>query len=312
MMKKSPFLSQASPVCPKGLLNNAKKKIVKPTIAIARAGHKLPMTAAKEAVLEGIMTPIFVGEETLIKLCASDLNWDISNFQIINTTGEIEAAETAARLCGDGKADILMKGQIHTDLFIKSVLDKNSGLRTKQRLIHVFYITHPDGGNPLLISDAAVNVSPDLQTRKDATIQIVKLLRCLGNKEPRVAFLSATESVLESVPSSVEANILYEWCSKNISDAHFSGPLALDTLLSYNAAITKGLQENPVVGQPDAIIVPDIVSGNVLFKSLVYLSGGCAAGIVLGAKVPLLLTSRADPPAARLASIALAALISKD
>jgi phosphate acetyltransferase len=312
MIKKSPFLSQTSPICPKDLLNNAKNKLIKPRIAIASAGHMLPMAAAKEAVLEGIMTPIFVGEEALIKLCANDLNWDISNFQIIHTTGEVEAAETAARLCGDGQADILMKGHIHSDLFIKSVLDKGSGLRTKQRLIHVFYISHPDGGNPLLISDAAVNVSPDLQTRKDATIQIVKLLRSLGNKEPRIAFLSATESVLESVPSSVDANTLYEWCIKNISAAHFSGPLALDTLLSYNAAITKGLQGNPVVGRPDAIIVPDIVSGNVLFKSLVYLSGGCAAGIVLGAKVPLLLTSRADPPAARLASIALATLISKE
>ena len=309
MIKETPFLSQILPICPKDLLNNAKKKFIKPVIAIAGAAHKLPMLAAKEAVLEKIMTPVFVGEKTLIKSCASDLNWDISNFKIINVIGETEAAETAAKLCGDGKADILMKGQVHTDLFIKSVLDKKSGLRTKQRLIHVFHISHPNGGNPLLISDAAINVSPDLQTRKEATVQIVKLLKSLGNKEPRVAFLSATESILKSVPSSLEANILYEWCSKNINNAHFSGPLALDTLLSYDAAVTKGLQGNPVVGQPDAIIVPDIVSGNVLFKSLVYLSGGCAAGLVLGAKVPLLLTSRADPPAARLASIALATLI---
>jgi len=307
MIENSPFISSLIPNFPIELLeDNRDTKKKKPKVAIVGADHTLPMVSAREAVAKNIMIPILIGRRKIIRSIAKELLWDISEFEIINTNSEQKAAEIGAKLCGTKSADILMKGHIHTDLFIKAVLAKNAGLATGKRLVHIFHITHPNGGKPLLISDAAVNVAPDIQTRKDAALHLVKLLKVLGTKNPKIAFLSATESVIKSVPSSIEAKELSDWCSFNIPEATFSGPLALDTILSNQAAKAKNLNQDPVTGQADAIIVPDIVSGNTLFKSLVYLSGGCAAGIVLGAKVPLLLTSRADPPAARMASIALA------
>ena len=159
-----------------------------------------------------------------------------------------------------------------------------------------------------MISDAAVNVNPDIETRKDATISAVKLLNALGIKHPKIAFLSATESVIPSVLSSVEGAELSKWAKQNISDAYFSGPLALDLILSKKSKVIKGLSDDPVAGFADGIIVPEIVSGNTLFKSMVYMTGACAGGIVVGGKVPILLTSRADSSAARLSSVSLASI----
>ena len=305
----SPFLSAAQPVCPPDLLRKA-QACVAPRVAIARAGADMPMQAAKEATDLGIMTPVFTGEPDDIRRIADRLNWDISSYPLIAATGETAAGLAAARACGAGEADILMKGQLHSDTFLKTAIARQSNLRTHARLVHIFHITHPDGGKPLLICDGAVNVAPDVENRKAATREVVKLLHKLGNARPKIAFLSATESVIPSVPSSVQARELADWARANIAAADFSGPLALDLILSVAAAQIKGLTGDPVAGHADAVIVPDIVSGNVLFKALVYLAGGCAAGIISGAKVPLLLTSRADPPAARLASIALAVVAS--
>tara|TARA_Y100000739_G_scaffold189888_1_gene169487 strand:- start:73 stop:1011 length:939 start_codon:yes stop_codon:yes gene_type:complete len=305
MIEDSPFISSLIPTFPTELLDHDRNR-KKPRVAIVGADHTIPMVSAKEAVFKNIMTPILIGRVETIDSIAKELRWDISDYEVINADSEQESAKIGAKLCGTKSADILMKGQVHTDLFIKAILGKDAQLLTGKRLVHIFHITHPKGSKPLLISDAAVNVSPDTQTRKDAAYHVVNLLKVLGNKNPRIAFLSATESLIESVPSSIEARELSDWCSINISGARFSGPLALDTILSSQAAKAKGLFNDPVTGKADAIIVPDIVSGNALFKSLVYLSGGCAAGLVLGAKVPLLLTSRADPPVARVASIALA------
>ena len=303
----SPFLTSLTPVCPPELLARAAGHPA-PRVAIARAGAPLPMQAAYEATNAGIMRPVFVGERADIEREAAVLGWDISPFSLIETEGEEAAGRAAAALCGSGEADVLMKGQLHTDVFMKSALARDAGLRTGQRLVHIFHVTHPDGGKPLLISDAAVNVAPDMKTRETALVAVVDLLHKLGNPRPRVAILSATESPIPSVPSAIEGRALADWARENVADADVSGPLALDLILSPEAARIKGLSDDPVAGNADAVIVPDIVSGNALFKSLVYLSGGCAAGLVLGAKVPLLLTSRADPPAARLASVALAAI----
>jgi phosphate acetyltransferase len=269
------------------------------------------MEAAKAATEAGIMTPIFTGEAEMIQAEADKLGWDISGYELIEASGEEASGMAAAQACGEGRADVLMKGQLHTDVFMKSALSRDNGLRTGNRLVHVFHISHPDGGKPILISDAAVNVAPDLETRKAAITSCVDLLRKLGTAEPKVAMLSATESVLPAVPSSGEGRELRDWAVENIKNAHFSGPLALDLILSPESVAIKGLGSDPVAGDADAIIVPDIVSGNALFKSLVYLSGGCAAGVVMGAKVPILLTSRADPAAARWASVALAAILSE-
>jgi len=310
-MPTSPFLSDRTPVCPENLLDIARTGPT-PRVAIACAGALLPMTAAKQATDAGIMVPIFVGESGKIRKQADNLGWDISDLQIIKTQGEAEAATAAAQLCGRGEADVLMKGHLHTDVFMKSVLNRANGLRTDSRLVHLFHLTHPDGGAPLVLTDCAVNVAPDMETRKTGLKYCVDLLRLVGIARPKVAILSATETPIVSVPSSMEASELSNWAKAEIADADFSGPLALDLILSRPAAIIKGLQNDPVAGSANGVVVPDIVSGNTLFKALVYLTGACAAGIVMGAKVPVLLTSRADPPAARLASAALAAILGKN
>lgn len=303
----SPFLSTREAVAPQDLIDRA-KKFGAPRVAIARAGSPLPMEAAEDATKAGIMIPVFVGEADMIRDEARKLNWDISGYALHGTTGEEEAGRTAAALCGAGEADVLMKGQLHTDVFMKSAVSRDAGLRTGQRFVHIFHITHPDGGKPILISDAAVNVSPDLATRQSSILEVKKLLNKLGNDRPKLAILSATESPIPAVPSSMDGRALAKWATENVEGIEVAGPLAFDLIMSPSAVATKKMTDNPVAGKADAIIVPDIVSGNALFKAFVYLTGGCAAGIVTGARVPILLTSRADPPAARIASAALAAI----
>lgn len=303
----SPFLSGREAVAPQDLIARA-QGFAPPRVAIARAGSPLPMEAAKAATETGIMTPVFVGEADAIRSEAAKLDWDISGYALHETKGEQEAGRVAAMLCGEGDADVLMKGHLHTDVFMKSAVAKEAGLRTGQRFVHVFHISHPDGGRPILISDAAVNVAPDLETRQSSIMEIKKLLNKLGNDRPKIAILSATESAIPSIPSAMDAQTLADWTRAHVEGVDVSGPLAFDLILSPEAVETKGLTDDPVAGHADAIVVPDIVSGNALFKAFVYLSGGCAAGIVTGAKVPILLTSRADPPAARIASVALAAI----
>ncbi len=307
MPNQNHFISEASPHCPADLLERARSGTV-PRVAIARAGAPLPMQAAFEATQAGIMIPIFVGEAADIQAEADKLQWDISEFKVVDTVGEAEAGITAATLCGNGDADVLMKGQLHTDVFMKSALNREAGLRIGAKFVHLFSMTHPKGGTPIVISDAAVNVSPDLETRQDATRSVVKLLKALGVERPKVAFLSATEVAIPAVPSSVEGADLAKWARDNVEGADFAGPLALDLILSEKSRDIKGMQDDPVAGQADGIIVPDIVSGNTLFKAMVYMTGACSGGLVVGGKVPILLTSRADSAAARMASVALASV----
>lgn len=309
MRVPSSFLSKVQAECPPELLEQA-AAAGRVRVAIARAGAALPMQAAMEATQAGVMEPVFTGERYDIEREAEALSWDITPFRLIEAEGEAASGFAAAALCGAGEADVLMKGQLHTDAFMKSALNREAGLRTGARLVHTFHISHLDGGRPLLISDAAVNVAPDIATRQASTRAVVEMSRALGNAHPRVAFLSATENPIASVPSAVEARALQEWARRTFEGASFSGPLALDLILSPDSVEVKGMQNDPVAGHADAIVVPDIVSGNAVFKALVYLSGGCAGGLVTGAKVPILLTSRSDPAAARLCSAALAAIMS--
>lgn len=302
------FLSDAVAIPPAHIIKLA-QDAPSPRVAIARAGAPLPMLAAFEATQANMMVPLFTGERADIEAEADKLGWDISGFEIIDTVGEAEAGAAAALACGEGRADVLMKGQLHTDAFMRAAVSRDAGLRTGKRFVHIFHITTPDGTKSITISDAAVNVSPNLDTRKDATQEVVDLLHKIGNPRPKVAFLSATESAIEGVPSSMEGRALRDWAIANVEGADFSGPLAFDLIMSPKAVAAKKLTDDPVAGQADAIIVPDIVSGNALFKAFVYLTGGCAGGIVMGANVPILLTSRADPSAARLSSIALGAIV---
>ena len=295
-------------ICPPNLLSLAQKIDKKPRVSIAGAANDIVMISAKISYEKNIMTPIFVGDEKKINATAKELYWDISKFRVINSGNETEAANIASKICGDGEAEILMKGNVHSDIFIKAAISKKNNLRAQGRLVHMFYITPPDGSDGVMISDAAVNVAPSEKTRKQATELVVQVLKKIGISKPRIAFLSASETIMDSMPSTIIAKSLKDWATKNILDAYFEGPVALDLIFSKDAAKIKGIKNNEVCGRADGIIVPDIVSGNAIFKSLAYFGAGCAAGLVLGAKVPLLLTSRADPPAARVASIALAAI----
>ncbi len=296
-------------IAPKSLLDKAGARPAV-RVAIAGAGAELPMIAAKDAVASGLMTPVFIGSPTDITAQAARLDWDISGFDIIPADGESDAAAEAVRACHDGLADVLMKGHLHTDVFMKAVLNREHGLRTEARLVHIFHMTAPESDRALLLCDAALNVAPDMATRQAGIIACVDLARVLGVARPRVALLSATESVIPSVVSSGECAQLADWAVDAV-EADVAGPLALDLILSAEAARIKGV-DCEVCGAADAVIVPDIVSGNALFKALVYTRAACAAGIVLGARVPILLTSRADPAAARLASVALASLVISD
>lgn len=306
-MSASPFLSAKTATAPADIIAMG-QAFGSPRVAIARANAPLPMQAAKEATEADLMIPVFVGESDQVRAEAEKLDWDISGFTVHDTDGEAEAGKVAAQLCGDGEADVLMKGQLHTDAFMRAAVSRDAGLRTGNRFVHIFHISPPDGGRPILISDAAVNVSPNLETRQAAIGEVSKLLIKLGTAQPKIAILSATETPIKSVPSSMDAKALADWAATNVPEALVSGPLAFDLIMSPEAVATKKLTSDPVAGQADAIIVPDIVSGNALFKAFVYLKGGCAAGVVTGAKVPILLTSRADPAAARMTSIALAAI----
>ncbi|MCF6320416.1 MAG: bifunctional enoyl-CoA hydratase/phosphate acetyltransferase [Rhizobiaceae bacterium] len=307
-MSENPFVTDIQPVCPTHLLELAAR--FKPTrTAIASAGFPLPMRSAHHAFEAGILEPVFVGNKNSINAEAEELGWDIAGFEIIEAESEKQCARASALLGRERKVASIMKGHLHTDEFMKAMISHKVGIRIAKRFYHLFYISEPESGQPLIISDAAVNVSPTIETRKALLVHIDKLARATGINRPRIAILSATESEIKTVPSSLEAAELCRWAKDNLPTSDVSGPLAFDLVLSARAAKIKNIKNNPVAGAADAVLVPDIVSGNVLFKALVYLGGGCAGGIVMGGNVPVLLTSRADAPAARLASCALASIV---
>jgi phosphate acetyltransferase len=294
--------------CPAYLLELA-KDLPPVRTAIVNAGADVVMESVRDAVQAGLIEPLLIGDPEDIRDCAEKLGWDTDPFVIEVATDEESAALKAAEAAAEDRCGAIMKGHIHTDIFMKALLDKRFGLRTERRLSHVFHMTAPGRGDALLISDGALNTHPDLETKKAILLNAVDLAHALGNDHPHVALLSATEEPSAQIPSSVEAAALHDWAEENVPGAEVEGPLAFDLAVSPEAARIKGVVA-PVAGKAEIIIVPDIVSGNALFKMMVHFMNACAAGIVLGAKVPILLTSRSDPPAARLASAALAVIMS--
>jgi len=264
--------------------------------------------SARDAVEAGLMVPVFYGDEKRITDCAAQLDWDIKDFEIIAAKDETEAAGLAAHAAGRGDLDILMKGHIHTDVYLRAILNREAGLRTDGRLTHVFSMTFPGDDKPLLITDAAVNATPDFTTHQSIITNSLEVAGQLGIARPKVAFLSATETPNEYITSSLVARELANWAKQNVTGADFCGPLAFDLCVSKKAAQIKGV-DDPVAGAANIIVVPEVVVGNALFKAMVHMMGACSAGVVMGAKVPVVLTSRADPVAARLASVALANLM---
>lgn len=289
---------------PAYLLELARRLPPTPT-AVVGAHGALPLESAKLGTEQGLMTPVLVGEEEEIRKTADDIEWDISDIHIVAAKGDTETAEIAAALARDGEVASLMKGQIHTDEFMLGILKRESGLRTGRRLTHIFHMTVPGNDRPLMITDGAVNVAPNIDTRLQAAQNAIDLGQALGNKEPLVAVLSGTEEQIESMPSSLDAAEITRRAENEIIGGHVFGPLAFDNAVSIEAARLKKI-DHRVAGDADVLLVPNIETGNALFKMMVYFMNGCAAGIVLGAKVPVTLTSRADPPEARIASAALA------
>ena len=311
----SGFLSDAKGDCPPDLLVRAKTG-TPPAFAFVRAIGDAVLQTARQAHEANLIRPILVGEPDIIAEDAHALGWDLDGIEIVESKGEKGAIEAAIKLIQNGNASGLIKGQLHTDVFMGGIVRRDAGIRIGKRLVHVFAMLPPAGGRALLISDAAVNVAPDIETRTEAALLMGDLVRKLGQERPKVAVLSATESVLDAVPSSGDAVAIAKAAQAQDDQADYAGPLSLDLAISPGAVAMKKLDPSApiaaVAGMADALVVPDIVSGNVLFKSLVWCAGGLAAGLVLGGGVPIVLTSRSDPPAARLASIALAVIAGKD
>lgn len=299
--------SAPEPTCPDWLLTKARRAQPVAT-AIVNAVNDVALQSARDATDAGIITPVLVGEGDAMKRAADSIGWDIATFEVIEANGEQAAAEAGAKAAGGGAVGALMKGHLHTDIFMRAALSRDAGLRIGKPLTHHFHLTLGDQPSGLIITDAALNPAPDATIKQAIITNAVALSKATGIARPKVALLSATEVPTDKVPSSVEARDLAAWARDHVNDADVDGPLAFDLAVSPQAVAIKGVT-SPVAGAADIIVVPEIVSGNALYKAMVQYLGACAAGVVLGAKVPILLTSRADPPAARLASAALAGLM---
>ena len=303
------MLSNKEIVCPNNLLDLAhKKKGVK--VAVVNAGKPLPMLSVQDAVNENLIEPIFIGHEVEIQKCAEDIKWDISKYELIHVPVENDTAKIAAKLASNDKVQIIVKGHIHTDVLMKEVLKREHNLLGKTRLSHIWHMTIYKDDKPLIITDGALNVLPNLKTKMHILKNVVNFSNRIGIERPKVSVLSATEEVLESVPSSIEAAEITKLATKENLNADVFGPLAFDNSISKKSAAIKGIK-NDVAGVADVLLVPSVETGNGLVKMLIYFCGACAAGVVVGGKVPVVITSRSDEAQARLASIA-AAVVALD
>jgi phosphate acetyltransferase len=303
------MLSNKEIVCPNNLLDKAQeKKGVK--VAVVNAGKPLPMLSVQDAVTEKLIEPIFIGDKKEILKCAEDLKWDISNYEIIDEPVENNTAKIAAQLASKGKIKIIVKGHIHTDVLMKEVLKREYNLLGKTRLSHIWHMTVAKDDKPLIITDGALNVLPNVKTKMHILKNVINFSNRIGISRPKVAVLSATEEVLESVPSSLDAAELTKLAKEESLDADVFGPLAFDNSISKKSAGIKGIK-NIVAGEADVLLVPSVETGNGLVKMMIYFMGACAAGVVVGGKVPVVITSRSDEAQARLASIA-AAVVALD
>ena len=303
------MLSSKEIVCPNNLLNIAhNKKGVK--VAIVNAGKPLPMISVQDAVNENLVEPIFIGDKKEILKCAEDLKWDISQYEIINEPVENNTAKIATKLAKEKKVKIIVKGHIHTDILMKEVLKREYNLLGKTRLSHIWHMTIDKESKPLIITDGALNVLPNIKTKIHILKNVINFSNRIGINRPKIAILSATEEVLDSVPSSKEAAEITKLAKEENLNADVFGPLAFDNSVSKKSANIKGIK-NIVAGDADVLLVPSVETGNALVKMLIYFCGACAAGVVIGGKVPVVITSRSDEAPARLASIA-AAVVALD
>lgn len=278
-------------------------------VAVAAAAHNLVLQSVRRAVELQLIVPLLVGRERDIRQEAEAIDWDLAGIEIVDTETNKAAAGVAVDLVREGEADVLMKGYLHTDEMLHAVLRRESGLRTDRLLSHVFVLEVPTYHKLLMISDAAINIHPDITEKASITQNAVDLARKLGVEQPKVAALSSVETINPNIPSTVHAACLSKMADRGqIRGAVVDGPLAFDNAISAEAALDKGI-DSPVSGDVDVVVVPDLDAGNILFKNLEYLANAKVAGVVMGAKAPVVLTSRSDPPRARVFSLALASLL---
>ncbi|MBL6456335.1 bifunctional enoyl-CoA hydratase/phosphate acetyltransferase [Belnapia sp. T6] len=280
-------------------------------MAVAHPCDAVAVAAVVEAAAAGLITPILVGPEAKIRAAAEAAGADISGFRLVPTPHSHAAAAQAVALVRAGEAEMLMKGSLHTDELLHEVVQAETGLRTGRRLSHVYVMDVPAYPRPLLVTDAAVNIAPRLEEKRDIVQNAIDLAKVMGIAEPRVAILSAVETVNPAIPSTLEAAALCKMAERGqITGGIVDGPLAFDNAVSPEAARQKGIT-SPVAGLADILVVPDLEAGNMLAKQLTFLAGADAAGVVLGARVPIVLTSRADAQRTRIASCAVAVLMAR-
>jgi phosphate acetyltransferase len=292
------------------LINRA-KAVRPPVTAVAHPCDESSLQAAVEAARLGLIEPILVGPASRLREIAERASLDLSPFRQVDSAFSHDSAARAVGLARSGQAEALMKGSLHTDELMAEVVKRDTGLRTARRISHCFIMDVPGHAEPLIITDAAVNIAPTLTEKVDIVQNAIDLVRDLGAPEVRVAILSAMETVNPEVPSTLEAAALCKMADRGqITGALVDGPLALDNAIDLEAARIKHIS-SLVAGRANVLVVPDLEAGNMLAKSLTFLAGADAAGIVVGAKVPIILTSRADSRVARLASCAVASLLAE-
>jgi phosphate acetyltransferase len=284
-----------------------KKAAIK--VAVAHPCDESSMRGVAEAMRLRLIEPILVGPVERMRHAAEQVGFDIGGVELVDAEHSHASAAKAVELVRAGKAEALMKGSLHTDELMGAVVSGASGIRTERRISHCFIMDVPGHPDPLIITDAAVNIAPDLDAKVDIIQNAIDLAHAMGAERPRVAILSAMETVTTKVPSTIEAAALCKMAERGqITGAVLDGPLALDNAISPEAAAIKKIA-SPVAGRANILVVPDLEAGNMLAKSLSFLAGADAAGIVLGARVPIILTSRADSLLSRLASCAVAVMV---
>jgi phosphate acetyltransferase len=277
--------------------------------AVAHPCDESSLAGAVDAAAAKLIRPILVGPEARIRKLAASLSIDISGLEIVDQPHSHAGAAKAVELVRSGEVDALMKGSLHTDELMAEVVRKDTGIRTARRISHVFIMDVPTYRKPLFVTDAAVNIFPTLEDKVDIVQNAIDLAHALWIKTPKVAILSAIETITSKIPSTIEAAALCKMAERGqITGAVLDGPLGLDNAISREAAAVKGIA-SPVAGDADILLVPDLEAGNMLAKELTFLANADAAGIVLGARVPIILTSRADSVRTRMASCAIAALL---
>ncbi len=285
------------------------EKLAPVTCVIAHPCDRDSLLGPLEAAKLGLIEPILVGPEAKIKAIADSEKISLSGYRIVSTEHARASAEKAVALVRAGEGESLMKGSLHTDVLMGAVVSSSAGLRTSRRISHAFLMDVPSHPHPLAITDAAINISPSLEDKMHIAQNVIDLCHVMGLEKPKVAILSAIETINSKIPSTLDAAALCKMADRGqIRGGVLDGPLAFDNAISELAAKTKKI-ESPVAGRADVMLVPDLESGNMLAKQLQYLAGAEAAGIVLGARVPIVLTSRADMVRTRLASIAVMKLI---